>query len=455
MPFRPLLFVVMPFGKKLDPTARVEVDFDDLFESVIRPAAEAAALDVLRADEEIQGGFIHRALYERLLLAEIVIADLTLANANVFYELGIRHAARPRATLLIFAKLAGLPFDVAPLRAIPYKLEAGVLTDESRNELRKSLDERLTVARDDMEGRDSPLFQLIQEYPGIELPHQVTESFRDRVSKVIDVKAQIEKAVRDQPVDVARETLGIVQHSIEPLNTAPPELLVDLLLAHRDISAWDDMVKLVEAMPTAIKAAVPIREQLAFALNRRNTGGDRRTAESILKEIIDANGASPETCGILGRVYKDEFEQELAAGRLARAGAALDEAIRWYGEGFEADPRDFYPGINLLTLMLRRGSAEDLSRIEELHPVVSFALGRRGGIASSDYWEVATGLELAAIAEDWELARRAAGRAVMLAPPGWMIETTVRNLGILRVAFAALGRDTGALSDVIETLRSG
>jgi hypothetical protein len=55
-------------------------------------------------------------MYERLLLAEIVMADLTFANANVFYELGIRHAARPRSTILIFAAIGTLPWAEAAAR---------------------------------------------------------------------------------------------------------------------------------------------------------------------------------------------------------------------------------------------------------------------------------------------------------------------------------------------------
>src|SRR5258707_5396476 len=75
------------------------------------------------ADGELTGGVIHKPMFERLILCEFPIADLTTANANVFYELGVRHAVRPCSTILLFA--AGgtqLPFDVAPLRAIPYQL---------------------------------------------------------------------------------------------------------------------------------------------------------------------------------------------------------------------------------------------------------------------------------------------------------------------------------------------
>ena len=62
-------------------------------------AIEGCDLEALRGDEEHTGGIIHSAMFARLLLAEFVVADLTLANANVFYELGIRHTAKPFTTV--------------------------------------------------------------------------------------------------------------------------------------------------------------------------------------------------------------------------------------------------------------------------------------------------------------------------------------------------------------------
>src|SRR3954464_8896939 len=119
---RTLCFVLMPFGKK--PVAAGSlVDFDAVFRDFIAPTIEAAGLEPLRADEEMTGGIIHKPMFERLILCEYAVADLTTANANVFYELGARHAVRLWGTILLVA--AGgtqLPFDVAPLRAIPYQL---------------------------------------------------------------------------------------------------------------------------------------------------------------------------------------------------------------------------------------------------------------------------------------------------------------------------------------------
>src|SRR5256885_1171535 len=118
----PLCFVLMPFGRKTD-AAGLVIDFDAVYNEIIRPAVVDAGLDPIRADEELTGGIIHKPMFERLVLCDFAVADLTTANANVFYELGLRHAVRPASTVLIFAEGGGqLPFDVAPLRAIPYKL---------------------------------------------------------------------------------------------------------------------------------------------------------------------------------------------------------------------------------------------------------------------------------------------------------------------------------------------
>ena len=75
----PLCFVVMPFGRKSSPEGLV-IDFDQVYQQLIAPAIEAAELEPLRADEDEVGGFIHKPMFERLILCEFAVADLTLAN---------------------------------------------------------------------------------------------------------------------------------------------------------------------------------------------------------------------------------------------------------------------------------------------------------------------------------------------------------------------------------------
>src|SRR5215204_3161112 len=135
----------MPFGVKPD-GAGGSVNFDAVYEELIRPAVCAAGLDPLRADEEMGGGIIHKPMFERLMLCDFAVADLTTANANVLYELGVRHGIRPHTTVLVFGRGMRLPFDVAPLRGLPYDIDAfGAPSAPEVN--RAALTERLESCR--------------------------------------------------------------------------------------------------------------------------------------------------------------------------------------------------------------------------------------------------------------------------------------------------------------------
>src|ERR1039458_2879754 len=151
-------FVLMPFGVKTDLSGRA-IDFDIIYQSIFKPAIEAVGLQPIRADEEQSQGFIHKLMYERLLLSEYAIADLTILNANVYYELGVRHAAKPSTTIMTMAGQTGLPFDVAGLRVFPFALDAtGRPVDASGTSA--SLIERLKscIGHDFV---DSPLYPVV------------------------------------------------------------------------------------------------------------------------------------------------------------------------------------------------------------------------------------------------------------------------------------------------------
>lgn len=461
MTLKPLIFVAMPFGRKR--IGKIEINFDDIYDKAIKPAALACGVEIIRADEERSGGFIHLSMYERLLLAEIVIADLTLANPNVFYELGIRHCARPRSTILMFSTQTKLPFDVAPLRALPYKLDKGVLTEKEAANLRKNLEEKIAEAKKDTCEPDSPLFQIVDNFPGISLPHESTESFRDRALYINDTRIRLDQARRTKPLSKALSAIKDIERSIGDFNVAPPELLVDLLLSYRDVASdkfkepYDDMIRIVDLFPSSIRDIITVQEQLAFALNRRNQGNDRDMAIRILEEIVSKHGKSPETCGILGRVYKDQYNDAKTSGNTGKARAALDEAIACYCRGFMEDPRDYYPGINALTLLFEKGGKEANAAFNELYPLVNFAVGRRGGLASNDYWDIATILEVSVLGRDWKIAKKAADKLLLKGKSIWNFETTNKNLKMLCVRFKELGDENAVkeLSSIIKDLEVG
>src|ERR1700745_4375077 len=105
-------FVIMPLGEKkaADGTA---VDFDGVYRDLFAPAIAAAGLMPHRADADRRGGSIHLDMFQDLLLAEFVVADLTIDNPNVWYEIGVRHALRAGGGVLTYGLRARLPVDIA------------------------------------------------------------------------------------------------------------------------------------------------------------------------------------------------------------------------------------------------------------------------------------------------------------------------------------------------------
>src|SRR4051812_48216991 len=100
----------MPFGARRDPAGGARIDFDAVYHEALEPAIRRAGMLPHRDDATAQGGIVQKQLFEALLLCDYAIADLTLENFNVFYELGIRHAARPSSTLTVTARPDSVPF---------------------------------------------------------------------------------------------------------------------------------------------------------------------------------------------------------------------------------------------------------------------------------------------------------------------------------------------------------
>jgi tetratricopeptide (TPR) repeat protein len=414
------------------------VDFDSVYVSVIKPAVEQAGMEPIRADEEVVGGIIHKPMFERLILCDYAVADLTTANANVFYELGVRHGVRPQTTVSVFAGGTRLPFDVNFLRSVPYALEEGrpsaAVADAER------IAAALTAAK--VGAIDSPVFQLLTDMPAADIAHLKTDVFRQRVAYAEDAKKRLGAARRDgkDAVDAVRVDLG-------PITDVEAGVAVDLLLSYRAVGAWDSMVDVVEEMSDPVKRSVLVREQLGFALNRAKRSEE---AEQVLRTLIKENGPSSETYGILGRVYKDRWEREMTAGNPIEARGDLKKAIEAYRLGFEADWRDGYPGINAVTLM-ELAQPPDPAR-EELLPVVLYSAERRIASGTPDYWDHATLLELEVLRNNEDEAIAHTSDAVASVREYWEPETTLRNLVLIHRARNERGEDTGWLEPIMTVL---
>jgi tetratricopeptide (TPR) repeat protein len=309
------------------------------------------------------------------LLSEYAIADLTILNANVYYELGVRHAARPSTTIMTMAGQTGLPFDVAGLRALPYVLDStGAPADAAASSAALVEQLKSCIASEYV---DSPIYQLVDgmQPPPIDPKH--TDFFRQRIADSEAVKGRLATARAGNDI----EAIESVAKSLGDVSELDANVAIDLLSAYRDVGAFDKMLALVKGLDRTLSQTTIVLQLLAFAQNRL---GQSREAEETLKQVIRARGPSGEVNGLLGRVYKDRWEEAVDAGETLLSKTHLKQAIETYLEGFEADWRDAYPGVNAVTLM----EVADDPRRHALIPVVRYSAERRlANKAGADYWD--------------------------------------------------------------------
>jgi hypothetical protein len=124
-------FAIMPFSQAFNPVIAA-------IRRAVRQVASEREFRCERADDSLRPGFVLSAIRERIEGAEVVIADLTHKNPNVFYELGAAHILRgPAKVVLISQRTEDIPFDVQPFRHIFYDRDRGGLS---------KLQEELTAA---------------------------------------------------------------------------------------------------------------------------------------------------------------------------------------------------------------------------------------------------------------------------------------------------------------------
>ena len=431
----------MPFGKKKGAEG-IEFDFNYITDTLLKPAIIEAGLSPIRADAETTGGIIHKAMYERLILCDYAIADLSTTNANVYYELGMRHTIKPFTTVCIMSSKTTLPFDLNLNRTFPYQInEEGKLINIEADI--RVITEKLKEAKR-IKTTDSPIHQLVE---GISfqksLAHEKTDIFRDKVKYEKTIKDKLEN-IREHPVKSDRINL-LQQYAsgLSPIENQETGVLIDVLLSYRAIEAWPQMIEWIEQLPEYVFNTQMVQEQFAFALNRNN---QRNKAIEVLENLIIANGANPETNGILGRVYKD-YADDNEASKLKQEGFTK-KAIEVYLAGYEADIRDAYPGINAITLML---FANDDRYVEYIHSV-KLAVKLKMRKKLPDYWDHATLLELSIIEQNPKEAKENLLNVLADKTEDWMPKSTIKNLKKIKKAFVQQGKATDFIDEIIDTL---
>jgi len=146
-------FVMMPFGEW----------FDRYYQDIYVPAIKEAGLEPVRGDELFSTGSVVEQIWEQIEKSKLLLADLSDKNANVFYELGLAHAAR-KPVVFTSAQLNDVPFDLRHLRVIIYD----VREPEWATRLRNSITDYLKNAlKEPGKSIPHPFRKLVEEAEGI------------------------------------------------------------------------------------------------------------------------------------------------------------------------------------------------------------------------------------------------------------------------------------------------
>jgi len=431
--------VLMPFSRKPLGAGQV-IEFDLVYEQVIAPAVREAGFIPMWAEQRL-GSIASKQTFERLLFADYLIADVSDADPDVAYELGVRQALRARGTALISVDFARRPFYAGALPVITYQVDGrGAPTDAYAPVNR--LKARLREARENP-ADDSPLFGLINDLPLYSPDPARIAAFRTSSGDLYRYDARLYEAVK---AGAAAVLAMAADQALLAAADQDSDLMVDLFLALRSVAAFNQMIDLYGRMSLPLRRSPPVREQLALALHRTGRFDEAtRTIEGVIKDEPTSR-----TCALLGRIYKDRWDEAATAGS-PQAPGLLHRAIEAYDRGFQLDWRDAYPGVNAVTLMEMEDKID--SRQSELLPVVHYAALQHAR-SRDDYWDYATLLELDVLSRDEAAAQRRLHEATARASQKWHLETTARNIKLIADKRRARSERVDWMDNIVAALTS-
>lgn len=409
-------FVAMPFGIKktgldgqLGPAI---VDFDGLWDQAISAALEALGYQPVRADNQT-GSVIVQDMLEQLVYADLVLADISIPNGNVYYEAGIRHAVRPQGCVLIGADWAQPLFDVKQFRQIRYPFGK----DKPRNRTYQEVHDHLVEGIPPLVDSQGPVHALT----GVEQGNVHSGRLREASAAASDFQMTL-RAARVQAEGGDKSAVrDLIANDVSCL---PGYAFKELLILVRDALEWRDVLDLAERAPEALRKDVFVREQTALA--KGNTG-QWAAAIAELTQLNAELGKTPERLGIIGGRYKRLFDAETDP---VKRNKWLNAAICAYQEGMDLDLNEYYCSSNLPRLYRQRQSGDDLERASAVAVQVVAACERARRLGLGDEWLNPTLLVHAFKAGELNKATLLVDEITQSAKPArWQLESCIADLG--------------------------
>jgi hypothetical protein len=414
--------MVMPYGRK--PTMAepdkgpVEIDFNALWDRAYVPVIKELGYEPVRADQD-SGALIITQMLERLYFADLVLADMTIPNGNVYYEIGIRHAAKPNGCVLLGADWSRQLFDVAQMRMVRYPMPEGDITEVTAKGIRESIAQAIRALADGL----SPMHQSIVGYPDAVRP-EMASTMKDQMANLAVFQGQV-RAVRAAP---RGQRMALAQALIKQCGKGPMKgnVALALLLLLRDsvdtVADWDAVVAFIDGLPHELRALVEVKEQRALAVSH---SGDHIRAIAGLQSLVDLDGPTPERLGLLGGRYKRLTRAATDSVDRARL---LNLAIGCYEQGMQLDLNEYYCASNLPGLYRQRRRKGDEDRAHNVLRGVIAACERARSRNVLDPWLRPTLLGAAFDAADADKAEELADEVEAEGPAAWQLSSLLVTL---------------------------
>lgn len=333
------VFVIRPFGTKGNKSDGL-IDFDLMHSELITPALIQLGFSGGTTGEFLQQGMIHEDMFREIVSSDLVIADISIHNANAFYELGIRHALRDKYTILLRADkyTDDHVFDLKPERYLRYSVD---MPADSVDSLVATIKATL-----DSESTDSPVFRLLPGLNSVDpqavtmVPQKFHEELKlseaeDSPNSLLTLKSKVYK----NPWE--REGLRIIARAMSKKGFH--EVAAD---------AWEELRRFN-------KNDVEANQKLATHYQRLSRFAESEQAASRCLSVYGARDwDKAETYSLIGSNYKTQWRSEFRAKKnivdrqkMALTSDSLEKSYCAYHSGFECHRNHFYSGLNAVSML--------------------------------------------------------------------------------------------------------
>jgi len=342
-------FVIMGFGIKTDFATGRKLDLNKSYRLLVKPVIESKGLICTRADEIPHSGAIDTPMYRELLQADLVIADLSTANPNALYELGVRHALKPRTTIVISEDKMPYPFDLNHIKITAYSHLGDAIDFEEVERFRKVLGETIDSVLQ-IEDIDSPVYTFLNLVP---------PSLLEKLTSENDQQAEGASSNEDEPQNI--QTLALLteqgEQALDKYQFADARTFFNsaLLMGKYKIGNTKGSVNSYLIHRLALSTYKSKEPDEVTALN---------DALLLLKDLDLEHTNDPETVALAGAIEKRWYECSHGEERLSAS-------ILYYQRGYYL-LNNRYNGINLAFMLdYRAQSALCTSKFERIADLVS------------------------------------------------------------------------------------